>query len=69
MSVTVNAGAWPESTESARLVSPSWPNALSRIASMPFVRLWRDSTVKLHASYRLLPRAIPARLSALKIVA
>ena len=65
--MTVNAGARPWTTESARLVSPSCANALLRIASIRPVRPWREATVKLHASYSEESVAIFARVSAAKI--
>ncbi len=64
--VTVNDGAWPWTTPSARFLSPSCANALLRIASIRPARLRAEATVKSHASYRL-ARPIFARFSAVKI--
>ena len=50
VAVTLNGGAVPCTTESARLASPSCAKALLRIASIRPVRAWREATVKLHAS-------------------
>ena len=47
---TWNAGASPCTCPSARLVSPSWAKASSRMCSSRELRLWRLATVKSHAS-------------------
>jgi hypothetical protein len=48
--VTVNCGAAPSTLRSARLWSPSWPNASSRMCSMREVSERSLATVKSQAA-------------------